>query len=217
MSSSAKSSNWPWIAGGVVLGLVGLAVFLGGEDEAKADSSTPAGGDGSGGTTPSGGGDTAPSGGGGSSSGGSGSGGSSSGSSSSSTSPPPNISGDSSGYNTTLFPSPTEVRVVMKTLGYDVAQGASPLVSSSNPTNAQVSQFQDAFNRVTAAIASGKLKGAGSLPFPLDKKVPNQWSNLKGRLSTDGVPGKYTLRAMEIAYKFQNENMFLWSKLVAKA
>lgn len=214
--SSTKSSNWPWIVGGIAAGFVGLAVFMGGEDEAKADSSTPAGGDSSGETTPSGGGNTTPSGGGGdgSNSGGSGSG---SGSSSSSTSPPPNISGDSSGYNTKLFPSPTEVRVIMKTLGYDVAQGSAPLVSSSNPTNAHVSQFQDAFNRVTAAVASGKIKGAGLLPFPLDNKVPNQWSNLKGRLSVDGVPGKYTLRAMEIAYKFQNENMFLWSKLVAKA
>lgn len=212
MASNTKS-NWPWIVGGVAAGFLGLAVFMGGEDEAKADSSTPAGGDGSGETVPSGGGNTTPtipSGGGGDDS-------STGGSSSSSTSPPPNISGDSSGYNTKLFPSPTEVRVIMKTLGYDVAQGSAPLVSSSNPTNAHVSQFQDAFNRVTAAVASGKIKGAGLLPFPLDNKVPNQWSNLKGRLSVDGVPGKYTLRAMEIAYKFQNENMFLWSKLVAKA
>jgi hypothetical protein len=92
-------------------------------------------------------------------------------SSSSSGSRPPNVSRDPAGYNTEMYPDPKSVRRGLDFLGYDM-----PIVNVPPPDDA-VGAFQEDWNE---AVASG-------------------FAGATGKLSVDRVPGKYTLRALEIA------------------
>lgn len=92
---------------------------------------------------------------------------------------PPNLSGDSEGYNTDLFPNHASVREVFFDLGYPTDMGLEGQVED------EVTQaFQEHWNLTLAAIMSGKIP------------APNE--NFRGALDPDSVPGERTLSAAEV-------------------
>ena len=104
---------------------------------------------------------------------------------------PPNISGDPQGYNTTRFTSPAPVRLTLIFLGFKVESNDQTLVPNNKP-HPEVSRFQREWNRIIRGIDSGKVKFPAGMNDPL-------LDNLRGSLSEDGIPGKNTLNALEIA------------------
>lgn len=104
---------------------------------------------------------------------------------------PPNMSGDGLGYNSQMFPSPFAVRTAMKALGYNIEIGLAPLVGEAE-THGEVRRFQQDWNRVIRAIDSRKIK------LPSSPKNSTYLKHYRGLLDADDVPGKYTLRALEI-------------------
>lgn len=86
--------------------------------------------------------------------------------------PPPNVSGDSAGYNTELFPDPKSVRKALRFLGYPVNENLT-----TPPPASQVKRFQGHYNQ---------------------SSIMEQYDAV-GYLDEDGVPGKFTLRGLEIA------------------
>lgn len=105
---------------------------------------------------------------------------------------PPNISGDPQGYNTQMFPDSQAVRSIFEQMRY-----VDDLPPESPPSKQTVRNFQQHWNALTNAVAAGKLSQYKGL---------NQFDNLRGTLSVDGIPGPNTLRALEIAYLFQSSN-----------
>ena len=111
---------------------------------------------------------------------------------------PPNLSGDSEGYNTTMFPTPLSVRTPMRaTLGYNIAINTNPLVD-----NPMVESFQRHYNWVS-------LNPNESIGGPFTASD----LGTKGTLLVDGIAGKYTLRAVEAALLKGS----LWSEYISSA
>lgn len=113
---------------------------------------------------------------------------------------PPNSSNDPQGYNTELYPSPSPVRLGLKLIGYSVATGSETLNPDSQP-NEEVRRFQREWNRVIKGIDAGVVKLPGS------PKIPLWTERLRGLLDTDGVAGKNTLNALEIAVANHAHNL----------
>lgn len=124
---------------------------------------------------------------------------------------PPNISGDPQGYNTTRFESPAPVRLTLIFLGFKVESNDETLVPNNQP-NGEVMRFQREWNRVIRGIDSGKVKFPAGMDDPLLK-------NLRGVLTEDGIPGKNTLNALEIASNtmFRHPLTLRWGQLVEMA
>lgn len=120
---------------------------------------------------------------------------------------PPNFSGDPAGYNTELFPGPTPIRVALNTLGYNIAYTGGELAPNGTP-NSEVQRFQSDYNKVVRGIDVGKVKLPTSVPQPKRLKV------LRGLLVVDGIPGKNSLKALEIALGNQVYNKLTWRTLV---
>lgn len=87
------------------------------------------------------------------------------------TQPPPNVSGKAAGYNTERFPDSLAVRRALDFLGYSMALTNMP------PPASDVVAFQNDYNEASEESFGGA----------------------QGYLDDDGVPGKFTLRALEIA------------------
>ncbi len=122
---------------------------------------------------------------------------------------PPNSSGDPEGYNTELYPSPAPVRLGLKLVGYPVPYSSETLNPNSK-ANADVTRFQREWNRVIQGIDSGSVKLPSSPPEP-------KWvERLRGSLDTDGIAGKNTLNALEIAVANHARNLN-WRDLVKQA
>lgn len=108
---------------------------------------------------------------------------------------PPNISKDPQGYNTKLFPNSRAVRKALRHLGYKVSLTNTP------PPKVIVRQFQKHYNH--CAI-----------------KRFHKWGSLK----VDGIAGRNTLNAIEIAMTFARkrgrahggEAAHHWQKLCAR-
>lgn len=113
---------------------------------------------------------------------------------------PPNSSNDPQGYNTELYPSPSPVRLGLKLLGYSVPLGTESLNPNSEP-NPEVSRFQREWNRVIKGIDGGLVK------LPASPKIPVWVDRLRGLLDTDGIAGKNTLNALEIAVANHAHNL----------
>jgi hypothetical protein len=123
---------------------------------------------------------------------------------------PPNYTGDSNGYNTKLFPEPSAVRLALREIGYRVEYNNETLVPDNRP-NAEVKRFQNEWNKVIRGIDSGKIK------LPLTPSQPVMVKGLRGLLVADGIPGKNTLNALEIAVNNQVQNQLKWTSLVGQA
>lgn len=89
---------------------------------------------------------------------------------------PPNVSGDSAGYNTGLYPTAKAVRKGLVFLG-ELGTGYVDVTPSPSVLKAAVKSFQGNYN-------SASIEGL--------------WE-VSGWLTEDGVPGINTLRALEIA------------------
>jgi hypothetical protein len=123
---------------------------------------------------------------------------------------PPNVTGDRLGYNSTLYPAPLPVRVALKAIGYDVEISSKSLYENSQP-HPIVSTFQTQWNGVIKAIDAGRI----SLP---SSPAESKWVDaLRGVLEVDGIAGKRTLCALEIALTNQVRNGLGWQGLVGKA
>lgn len=122
---------------------------------------------------------------------------------------PPNSSGDPQGYNTTLYPSPSPVRLGLKLVGYPVPFSSETLNPNSQP-NDEVSRFQREWNRVIKGIDAGRVK------LPSSPSEPVWVARLRGSLDTDGIAGKNTLNALEIAVANHAKNLN-WRSLVTEA
>lgn len=123
---------------------------------------------------------------------------------------PPNVSGDSHGYNTQRYPHPGAVRLTMTTLGYKVEFSGETLVPDGEP-NPEVKLFQNEWNKVIRGLDSGKVKFAS----PVDDST--KLAAFRGLLDPDGIPGKNTLNAMEVAFNNQLKNKMSWPSLVRQA
>ena len=123
---------------------------------------------------------------------------------------PPNVSGDAEGYNTQRYPHPGAVRLTMTALGYKVEYTAETLVPNNQP-NSEVTKFQREWNKVIRGLDSGKVE----FPSPVDD--PSKLESFRGLLGEDGIPGKNTLNAMEIAINNQLKNKMPWRDLVGQA
>jgi hypothetical protein len=123
---------------------------------------------------------------------------------------PPNVSGDPEGYNTQRYPHPGAVRLTMTGLGYKVEYNGETLVPNNQP-HPQVTKFQNDWNRVIRGLDSGKVK------FPTSVSDPSKIAAFRGLVDVDGIPGKNTLNAMEIAFNNTLKNMIKWSSVVGQA
>ena len=122
---------------------------------------------------------------------------------------PPNTSGDPEGYNTKLFQGPGPVRLAMIAIGYKVKATPTTLVPDDKP-NGEVQRFQNDWNRVIRGLDSGRVK----FPPADDKRKLKQF---RGLLIVDGIPGKNTLNALEIAFSNMTKNKMKWTSLVRQA
>jgi hypothetical protein len=123
---------------------------------------------------------------------------------------PPNVSGDAEGYNTQRYPHPGAVRLTMTALGYKVEYTAETLVPNNQP-NTEVTKLQREWNKVIRGLDSGKVV----FPSPVDDST--KLRDFRGLLDEDGIPGKNTLNAMEIAFNNQLKNKMQWRSLVVQA
>ena len=89
---------------------------------------------------------------------------------------PPNVSGDSAGYNTGLYPTAKAVRKGLVFLG-ELGTGYVDVTPSPSVLKAAVESFQGNYNQAS---------------------MMGMWET-SGWLAEDGVPGINTLRALEIA------------------
>ena len=112
---------------------------------------------------------------------------------------PPNVSGDPAGYSTTRFGNFAAISGTALPLGYVNSAGLDKPLPA-----AVVKRFQSDYNAVSRAMAAGKI---------------SQAVNLRGLVSEDGIMGKMSLRALEIAYLVSTigEHKGPWSALVQKA
>ncbi|MFV8750357.1 hypothetical protein ACNOYE_07385 [Nannocystaceae bacterium ST9] len=122
---------------------------------------------------------------------------------------PPNASNDPAGYDTALYPSPAPVRLGFKLLGYAITYGSEGLNPDSKP-HPEVTKFQREWNRVIQGI------DAGSVDLPASPSQPVWIDRLRGLLDTDGIAGKNTLNALEIAVANHSRNLN-WREAVKQA
>lgn len=123
---------------------------------------------------------------------------------------PPNVTGDPAGYDTTSFPNPAAVRLVLKGMGYDVEYSQDPLATNDDP-HPEVRKFQKQWNQVIRGLDSGRVKFKPNPPNPAWLK------HFRGLLVEDGIPGKNTLNGMHIAFGNVARNLTLWSTLTKQA
>lgn len=124
---------------------------------------------------------------------------------------PPNMSGDPQGYNTKVWPSPSPVRLAFKAHGYDMPYSQDAITNASKPHDEVVRRFQRDWNKVINGIDAGKVG------LPSDPKDALALRSLRGLLDDDGVPGKNTLNALEIASANLGKNGLRWPDLVKEA
>ena len=98
----------------------------------------------------------------------------------------------------------------MTGLGYKVEYNNETLVPNNQP-HPQVTRFQKEWNRVIRGLDSGKVK------FPSSVSDPSKLKPFRGLVDADGIPGKNTLNAMEIAFNNSLKNLIKWSSLVGQA
>lgn len=98
----------------------------------------------------------------------------------------------------------------MTALGYKVEYTAETLVPNNQP-NAEVTKLQREWNKVIRGLDSGKVV----FPSPVDDS--SKLRDFRGLLDEDGIPGKNTLNAMEIAFNNQLKNKMQWRSLVVQA
>lgn len=111
---------------------------------------------------------------------------------------PPNLSGDSEGYNTGMFPNQRSVRTPMRSsLGYPIEINDNDLVDEP-----MVEAFQRHYNWVS-------LNPNESIGGPFTASD----LGTTGTLLVDGIAGKYTLRALEAALKKAS----LWETYISSA
>lgn len=103
-------------------------------------------------------------------------------------SPPPNVSGDPAGYNTQMFPASSAVRSGFQSLGYSTRTDPVGVHPSTRA-------FQEDYNAIAAGLASGAV-------VPPAEVAPAVVALFRGHLDTDGIAGRYTLRALEIALMY---------------
>jgi hypothetical protein len=96
---------------------------------------------------------------------------------------PPNRSGDSAGYNTTLFPSPLPVRVGLKSFGYDVDVLSTNPVGGKDDPNIHAQAFQAHYNQAASSGFHGAV----------------------GELKMDGWMGANSLNALEIILQYRKD------------
>lgn len=125
---------------------------------------------------------------------------------------PPNISGDSAGYNTELFSSHAAVRIAINKLGYSVPYNGGEL-SPSGQANPEVRRFQSDWNKVIKGLDSGKVE------FPSGAAASDgaRLGYFRGLLGVDGITGRNTFNALEIAFSNQQYNKVEFHKLVKQA
>ena len=104
------------------------------------------------------------------------------GGSSQSGNPPPNVSGDSAGYSTTLYPGPLPVRVGLISIGYDVGLNDQP-VGSEDVSNPHAAAFQAHYNQASSTGFHGA----------------------QGELEMDGWMGPNSLNALEIILQYNKD------------
>jgi hypothetical protein len=133
---------------------------------------------------------------------------------------PPNVSHDPAGYNTTAFgapPSPASMRLGLRTVGYQISVWPGDLPKPLNPPagggavlpNPYVIAFQAEWNLVIRKIGAGTLAPKTETAEPL---YP-----FRGIVATDGIIGKHTLNALEIAIHNQQKSGVHWKTLVSQA
>jgi hypothetical protein len=117
---------------------------------------------------------------------------------------PPNLSGDPAGYDTNMFPGAQAVRQWFVNMGYSIGNQflQEPLIE-----NAGVKKFQRNYNKVSAAVAQGKIKGL----LGIDRDFP------MGTVDVDGTAGKNTLNALSIAFRMSDAMQKAWVNLVKAA
>lgn len=131
----------------------------------------------------------------------------------------PNVSGDPAGYNTSLYPSPSPVKLALRTVGYQVPWTFETRNISLNPElpggeGLMPSPFwiaaQRDWNKVTRAIREGKIaqpkSNTGTAAYPF-----------KGTLDTDGLGGPQSLNALEIMVHNQQKAGIHWQTLATRA
>lgn len=99
---------------------------------------------------------------------------------------PPNLSGNSQGYNTELWPDPKSVRQALANLGYTIQVNDEP-VGSEQTKNPGALAFQRDYNK---AVEDGMEMQYGS----------QAGKALLGKLEEDGWAGPNMLNALEAAY-----------------
>lgn len=126
---------------------------------------------------------------------------------------PSDISNNSEGYDTALFPNTDAVRTILEQLGYDVPSSGSLNKSSG------VKAFQRDYNTVVRAFDKGyieELRGAGVQSGVIS--TPKALDLFRGTLAIDGVPGRNTLRALAIIiHNIDRGNGIPWQQLVQRA
>ena len=123
---------------------------------------------------------------------------------------PPNITGDSAGYNTTLWPGPGPVRLAMLAQGYKMSATDDP-IADEGKGHPQVRRLQGDWNKVIRGIDKGKVK----LPKTVDQ--PSLLKHFRGVLVVDGLPGKNTLNGLEVLFTNYVKNAVFWKQLVEQA
>lgn len=123
---------------------------------------------------------------------------------------PPNLSGNTAGYDTTMFPDPRSVRAWLREFGYDVADNNDGLKGLK-----AVSKFQANWNAAVKAI--GELRPdeiatmLGGVSFDVGKL-----DAIRGLLTVDDVPGPNTLNAMTVLSANKKYNNINWKATAGK-
>ena len=106
---------------------------------------------------------------------------------------PPNVSGERRGYNERMFPAEEDVARGLMYLGYKSEHG-----------NSMLRAFQADWNIVSTKLAvnAGRYANIDFIHVP------------QGILSTDGMIGPQSLRALEVAVTNQRASNQAWSSLV---
>jgi len=120
----------------------------------------------------------------------------------------PNLGGDPAGYDTKRYPSPYPVRLDLVSLGYLGGDALIvPGVGEQAAPGPAVEAFSRDYNRISAAVTSGKLAHPQTfVSLPIGK--------IGGKLS---VPGKQFLKALKIAALNQQNHGWAWKDLAEKA
>ena len=124
---------------------------------------------------------------------------------------PPNMSKDPKGYNTELFPGPEPVRLALLAVGGYKVDFSDQQLGGDDDSHPEVERFQADYNKVIRGIDKGRVK------LPTDGKEPKKLDYLRGILVVDGIPGKNTLKALEIVFVNYSQNGLHWRTVVKDA